>query len=108
MATILHGSQDKAVKAIKKVLDRYESDHPGAAAELYRQNNASIRIRIIDERFRKTSKPQRHDEVFNFIADELNHDDILQEVSILLLLAPSEQTSSLMNLEFDDPIPSSF
>ena len=108
MARITRGKRDMGIKAFKKVLDAYEAKNPGASAELYRQNNASIRIRIVDEKFSRMSKPRRHDKVFKFIADELNDDDLLQELSILLLLAPSEQDSSTMNMEFDDPIPSRF
>lgn len=35
-------------------------------------------------------------------------DDSLQEISVLLLLTEKEQDSSLMNFEFNDPIPSGF
>lgn len=108
MASIVRGPRDAAVKAIKNILDLYEQENPGAAAELYRQNTASIRIRIVDERFRRMSKPARHDRVFDFIAEHVADDDLIQEISVLLLLAPSEQPASLMNMEFDDPIPSGF
>ena len=107
MATVVRGSRDNAVDALKHVLEEYEMAHPSAVADLYRQNVASIRIRIVDARFEHMSKGDRHDEVFNFIADRITA-DVLQEVSVLLLLAPSEQASSFMNFEFDDPIPSGF
>jgi stress-induced morphogen len=107
VATILRGSKDRAVTLIKKALDGYEKQNPGAEATIYRQNSASIRVRIIDDRFARMSKSERHDLVWNFLADRLK-EDVLQELSVLLLLAPSEQKSSFMNFEFNDPIPSGF
>jgi len=105
MAIITRGSQDGLVLKIKSILDTYEQLHAGAKANVYRQNSASIRIRVVDPRFVSMSTPDRHDDVWKFISDQLT-DDELQEVSILLVLAPQEERSSLMNLEFDDPIPS--
>jgi stress-induced morphogen len=105
MAIITRGRRDKYVKRIKEVLDEYEAEHPGAVASLYRQNSASIRVRIIDERFENVSKSKRHDKVFKFLSDRLEDDEI-QEISVLLPLAPDELKSTFMNLEFDDPMPS--
>jgi stress-induced morphogen len=108
MATIVRGPhRDKYVQAIKERLDEYERAHPGSVAELYRQNTASIRIRILDDHFAGMSAGERHDMVWDFLAAALD-DDTLQEISVLLPLAPKERTDSLMSLEFDDPIPSSF
>src|SRR5258706_9886648 len=79
MATISRGASDEFVERIKAALDEYERQHAGATAELYRQNTASIRIRIVDKRFAKMSKSQRHDEVWDFIAAHVDN-DTLQEV----------------------------
>ena len=108
MATVTHGTQDVLIEKLRAILEAYERQHPGASATLYRKNDGPIRpgpirIRIVDDRFKRLSKPQRHDDAWNFIADQLTDDD-LQDISVLLLLSPSEQKSSLMNLEFDDPI----
>ena len=105
MATITRGSQDALVGKFKTVLDEYERQNPGAAATLYRQNSVSIRIRIVDESFAHLSKPARHDRAWKFISDRLD-DEELQDISVLLLLSPKEQRSSFMNVDFDDPIPS--
>src|SRR5208282_4102894 len=105
MATITRGRHDAAVVKLKKVLDNYEQQYPGADATLYRQNSGSLRVRIVDERFAKLSKGDRHDQVWDFLAKDLKNEE-MQEISILLLLAPSEQADSFMNWEFDDPIPS--
>ena len=105
MATITRGLHDELTEKVKKVLDEYEQRYSGAIANLYRQNPASIRIRIVDKQFVDWSKGKRHDHAWKFIADRLSEDDI-QEISVLLLLTPDEQQSSLMNFEFDDPLPS--
>ncbi len=105
MAEIVRGPTDELVLSVQKALNAYEEQHPGAVATLYRQNSGSIRVRIVDERFSGRSKAQRHHEVVKYIADRLGGDDI-QEISVLLLLSPSELSTSFMNAEFDDPIKS--
>lgn len=107
MATVVRGKSDAYVRAFKRALIEYEKAHVGAQAELYRQNTASIRIRIIDKRFAKMSKTERHSEVWDFLSERLD-DDTLQELSVLLPLAPSETEASLMSLEFDHPVKSAF
>ena len=102
MATIIRGPKDKAVKTLKTVLDEYERVHPGAVAQLYRQNTASVRIRIVDSRFVSMSAGDRHDEVWNFLSDRLD-DDTIQEISVLLPLTPREQRVSFMNSESTIP-----
>lgn len=52
MATIIPGKADGQVQALKTALDAYETAHPGAKAALYRYNPGSIRVRVIDQRFR--------------------------------------------------------
>ena len=105
MATITCGTGDKLVEKVKHILDRYEQEHPGARATVYRQNSVSIRIRIVDEAFSNMSKGARHDLVWNFISDKLDDEEV-QDVSMLLLLSPKEQARSFMSEEFDDPVPS--
>lgn len=105
MATITRGPADNYVESIKHCLEKYELEHPGADAALYRQNSGSVRVRIVDDRFAKLDISKRHDAVWAFLTSELP-DDTVQEISILLLLAPGEEKSSFMNLEFDDPLPS--
>jgi stress-induced morphogen len=107
MATIARGPRDETVERVRSMLDEYERLNPGSVATLYRQNSASIRIKIIDGRFAGWSKGKRHDEVWKFIADKLSDDEI-QEISMLLLLAPDELRTSFMNAEFEDPVRSQF
>jgi stress-induced morphogen len=105
MATIIRGSQDELVLKAKAASEEYEIHHPGAATALYRQNSGSVRVRIIDDRFRGQSKGQRHDYAWGFISDRLDQDS-REEVSMLILLTPDEVKSSVINSIFDDPIPS--
>jgi stress-induced morphogen len=107
MATIIHGPKDKYVRKLKTVLDEYERENPGAVATLYRQNTASVRIRIVDSRFAKMTKGDRHDKVWDYLTSRVD-EDTMQEISVLLLLSQEEQNSSFMNFEFNDPIPSGF
>jgi hypothetical protein len=70
----------------------------------YQYNSGSIRIRVIDRRFKGKSNPER-DAMVDPILDRLPV-DIQRQITFLLLLAPSEAGGSLMNTEFDDPTPS--
>lgn len=79
-----------------------------ARVEAYRFNSASIRIRVIDPQFEGKSMVEREDMVFPLIRSlpKKTQDDIL----LLLTLAPSELQGGnrhlLVNLEFEQPIPS--
>jgi stress-induced morphogen len=103
MATITRGRRDKVVGKIKEILDQYELAHPTAVATLYRQDSASVRVRIVDPRFGRSSKGARHDKVWKFISDRLDEID-REEVALLILLTPAEQPESFINSEFDKPI----
>ncbi len=105
MANIVQGKKDKNVKAINFVLDEFESTFPGAIAHLYRRNSASIRVRIVSKQFNDWSKSSRHDFVWRFLAARLN-DQVMADISMLLLLSPKETKTSMANMEFDDPVPS--
>lgn len=71
--------------------------------EAYRYNPASIRIRIIDERFRGKSKAER----FNAVIPSIRQlpKDTEADVTMLVLLAPGEEAESLSNFEFEHPTP---
>jgi stress-induced morphogen len=72
--------------------------------EAYRYNSASIRVRVIDERFRDKSKAERE----RMVSSLLNQlpEETQSDITILLLLTPDETKESLMNLEFEHPTPS--
>jgi stress-induced morphogen len=104
MAKIVRGSKDAMVKALKEAMERYEHQYPGSRGSLYRQNPADIRVRIIDERFAKMSRWKRHNQVWKFLADIVG-DDIISEVSTLILLPPKELKRSFANMDFEEPLP---
>jgi hypothetical protein len=64
----------------------------------------SVRVRIIDPSFDGKTKPERNDIVWNYLT-ELS-DDEQSDISMLLLLTPSETKHSFANFEFEDPVPS--
>ena len=103
MAKIVRGRTDKAVQQLKLALDTYEEQHPGAAASLYRQGVASIRIRVVDGRFERLSKSRRHDHVWKFLEARVG-EETLSEVSFVLAPTPAELKSSFTNFEFEKPI----
>ena len=86
-------------------LDAYEAAHPGAEAAIYRQNSASIRLRVIDRRFEGMTKSCRHAHVWEFLTTRVP-EDTLADVSLVLTVAPAELRDSFANFEFERPIPS--
>ncbi len=78
--------------------------------EAYRFNSASIRIRIVDERFEGMPLDEREDLVWPLI--EQLKKKTRADISLLLLLAPSElggmNRHILVNQEFEYPSPSRF
>lgn len=69
--------------------------------EAYRFNSASIRVRIIDERFRGKSKAERHEMVAPYLKGL--PDETRDDITILLLLTEDEKYQSMMNTEFENP-----
>lgn len=103
--TITRGTTDQVLEQIKDCLEDYQKDYPDAKIAIYRQNPVSVRVRIIDSRFAGMSRADRSDSVWKYF-DRLS-DEIQSDISMLVLLAPSEVDRSLGNLEFEDPVPSS-
>jgi stress-induced morphogen len=98
------GNSDAVIEQIKSVLHSYQEDHPAARIDLYRQNPASVRIRIIDPNFAGMSRVDRHARVWKYL-DQLPEEDE-GDISMLVLLTPDETSRSTANLEFEDPVPS--
>jgi stress-induced morphogen len=95
---------DKILKQIVEALKRYEAAHPRAEVEAYRQNSVSVRIRIIDPDFEGMSRAAREDLLWPLL--EQLPEEVMADVSLLLLLTPKEAKRSFASLEFDDPVPS--
>jgi stress-induced morphogen len=96
---------DADVLAILDVLkSAYQTAHPQSEVRSYRQNSASIRIRIIDPDFKKLDRARRHDLIWDIL--EQLPEDTQSQVTILLLLTPEETKKSIANMDFENPIPS--
>ena len=94
-----------AVRAILKALEtQYQSDHPEAVIDSYRQNSASIRIRILDPAFRDMDRVSRDDQIWEVLSRL--PEDIQSQITVVLLLTPEEAKSSFANMDFENPIPS--
>jgi hypothetical protein len=95
---------DPILRQIVEALKEYDKAHPAAQIETYRQNAVSVRIRVIDPDFAGLGRAEREEELwtlFNRLPE-----DVVAEISLLLLLTPEEAKSSFANMEFDNPIPS--
>lgn len=101
---IPRGSTDSVLNQVIEVLQEYQTEHPQAKIDLYRQNSVSIRIRIIDASFAGLTKSERSQHIWKYL-DKLS-EEAQGDLSTILLLTPGETNKSFANLEFDDPLPS--
>jgi hypothetical protein len=101
---IRQGTSDATIESIREVLSDYNKEHPRAQIELYRQNPVSVRVRIIDPEFAQWGRPERNQRVWEYLSRL--PEDMQSDISILLLLTPSEIKTSFANFEFEDPVPS--
>ena len=101
---ILRGKADPILEEIAAVLQSFQNDHPKAKIAIYRQNPASVRVRIIDPIFSKMSRAERNDYGWTYL-DRLS-EDAQADISLLLLLTPSEVKKDFANIEFENPVPS--
>lgn len=102
---IPRGKSDPVLERIMEPLRAYESDHPDAQIDLYRQNAVSIRVRVIDPGFAGKTKVERSHHVWNYLNSL--PDDVQSDLSTIILLTPEETKMSFANLEFEDPVPTS-
>jgi stress-induced morphogen len=102
--SILRGQSGAVIEPIKSALESYREDHPDARIDLYRQNPASVRIRIIDPDFAGMSRTDRHGRVWKYLDRPSEHDE--GDISMLVLRTPDETSRAMANLEFEAPVPS--
>ena len=88
----------------QQVIDLLKRAFPNAEIDAYRQNSAVIRVRMIDDYFQGKSRVEREEKVLPVL--RRLPDEILGDITLLLLLTPAETGRSVMNLEFEDPVPS--
>lgn len=102
---IPYGQSDEVIEQIRRVLAAYQADHLEARIDIYRQNSVSVRIRIVDPSFTSYAQSGRHDRVWSYL--ERLPEEVVSEISLLVLLTPEEQEGSLANIVFEEPEPSS-
>jgi hypothetical protein len=101
---ILRGPSDPILEQFIGALRAYEADHPEARIDLYRLNPVSVRVRIIDPEFAGRGRVERSRDVWAYL--DLLPEDIVADLSSLILLVPDETMRSFANMEFEDPVPS--
>jgi hypothetical protein len=103
---VMAGWEAKRTAETRKVEAIFHTVFPNTDA--YRFNSASIRVRVIDDQFEGKSIDEREKMVLPLFRKlpKKTQDDIL----LLLKLAPSELGTigreTLMNHEFEQPVPS--
>jgi len=93
----------KETKAIERMIDAEFPDNLKNLPRAYRYSPVSIRVRIVDERFRGKNRSEREKMVLPLIRSL--PDETQEDLTILLLLAPNELKESLMNREYESPTP---
>jgi stress-induced morphogen len=93
---------DAYVNSVLEILHQdYAQAHAKAKVDVYRQNFASIRIRVIDPDFQGMDRVQRDNLLWKTI--EKLPDEIQSQITMLVLLTPKETKTSFANMEFNDP-----
>jgi hypothetical protein len=95
---------DIDVRQICDTLAELKSAHPRAKIEITRKNSVSIRIRIIDPDFKGLDLVERDNQLWRSL--EKLPEEILSQISLLLLLTPEETQTSFANVEFEHSVPS--
>ena len=96
---------DSSVQQLLDILARYDDQHPNAKIDAYRQNSASIRLRIIDPAFEAHDRVQREELIWEILG-RLLPEEIQSQITLVLLLTPKEASFSFANFEFENPLPS--
>jgi len=97
-------ASDVEVAEIVDALSVYQQNHADARIDVQRRHKFSIHIRVIDPDFEGTDRVDREPEVRKAL--RAVSDETFQNITVLLLLAPSELERSFANMEFENPVPS--
>ena len=95
---------DEDVELVNAAFEPYVHQYPNARFDAYRQNSASLRIRIIDPRFASLGLAERERDVWDLLRSL--PDDVFTQITMLLLLSPDEADRSFANQDFENPLPS--
>lgn len=91
-------------KAIRKALAPFLAKHPKAQLDMYRRNQYALRLRIIDSAFEGMDLVER-DTVIREYLDSLP-DDVMDDLTMIVLVTPKETATSIANFDYDNPQPS--
>jgi hypothetical protein len=103
MPRLLRGDSDDTLSAVNAALAEYELANPDAQADLYRNGRYAIRIRVVDPAFDGLTRVARQKLVWPHL--RRLPADVVNEITVVLLLAPSEVDTSYGNTEFEHPVP---
>lgn len=95
---------DPTLAQIRSALAGYQSAHPQARVDSYRQTSVTVRVRVIDPEFAGLSVRQRIDRVWDHLASL--PEEVQEDVTLILPLTPAEVAGSGANDDFEHPIPS--
>jgi stress-induced morphogen len=96
-------TSDPDVQTVLDILREFQKEHPKARIDSYRQNPASIRIRVIDSFFQHMDLVERDE----YIRKYLNKlpEEVFSQITMIILLTPKEVKKSFANMEFENPVP---
>jgi stress-induced morphogen len=90
---------DATVKAFYESLEPYMKEHAEAKVDVYRRNSGSVRIRVVDPDFQGVSMTDRDQGLWPLV--ESLPEDVVSQLSLLLLLTPKEATDSFISRAFE-------
>jgi stress-induced morphogen len=97
--------KDAQVERVRAVLEKtYRKDHPDAVIDVYKRNQFSIRIRIIDPSFADQDDIQREERIWKILKQLPN--ETFTNITMLVCLTPEEMKDSFINDDFENPQPS--
>jgi hypothetical protein len=100
MSVTIRGDADANTGAIADALRKYASAHPNAQVDVYRYSPVSVRARVIDQDFHGQSRSERHRTVWPLLSSL--DEEILGDLTLLILLTPEERERSIASLDFDN------
>lgn len=95
-------SASSDLERVRRAFIGFRREHPEARVDVKRQNEVSIRVRVIDPGFRGMSLVERDDLLWKSI--ESLPEDVLSQITMLLAFTPDEARTSFANQEFESPI----
>jgi stress-induced morphogen len=99
MSCAIIGAEDARVQQLAKAMGAWQSEHVRSEIAVKRVNDFMVNIRVIDPDFQGMNRGERHDKIWEIL--ETVPDEIVEEVSVLLLLTPSEANRPFADAAFD-------